>query len=112
MIDDLSNDYSCDFVTMVSYRICIHLGVSNITECFQTPEGNGENIYINNTNTNTSLDVNGTVNKIENGTVVSVFCPTEKSICDDTNDNLVKGIMLFNIGICRFLCSNIIATLC
>ena len=101
MIGNLSNDYGCYFVGVVYYTICIHLGVSNITECFQTPDGNGKNIYIN----DKSLDVNGRVNKIENGTVVSIFCPG--SICGDS----MKDIMLFNIGIRRCLCLNTIIIL-
>jgi hypothetical protein len=102
LIDELSNDYGCDFVLGLNYRICIYSKVSNMTECFRNPCGN-DRIYTslcnnttpksNLTNNNISLEVNGA----ESGTIVSILCPG--IICNGGNP---RDILLFNIGI--FVC--------
>jgi hypothetical protein len=102
LIDELSNDYGCDFVLGLNYRICIYSKVSNMTECFRNPCGN-DRIYTslcnnttpksNLTNNNISLEVNGA----ESGTIVSILCPG--IICNGGNP---RDILLFNVGI--FVC--------
>ena len=94
IINDLSNSYyGCAFNSVtVNYKICIHLGVSNTTNCYQDPCGDRQ-IYTTRCNgttqTKVSLDVDeGT----ENGTVISIFCPVNG-----------KETLLFNIGICKFI---------
>ena len=79
-----------------------------MTECFRNPCGN-DRIYTslcnnttpksNLTNNNISLEVNGA----ESGTIVSILCPG--IICNGGNP---RDILLFNIGICKFMLKIII----
>ena len=97
LIEDLSNDYGCDFGgPVVDYKICIHSGESN--DCFVTPCGNGH-IYTSLCSDSPHSDgrVSLEVNSAKNGTVVSIFCP--RTDCKGVFSN----VMLFNIGICKFL---------
>ncbi|CAI8018598.1 Pikachurin [Geodia barretti] len=102
LIDELSNDYGCDFVLGLNYRICIYSKVSNMTECFRNPCGN-DRIYTslcNNTTPKSNLtnnDISLEVNGAESGTIVSILCPG--IICNGGNP---RDILLFNVGI--FVC--------
>jgi hypothetical protein len=96
IIDDLSNDYGCDFGSQViEYKICIYSGDSN--DCFAHPCGNGQ-IFTSLCSGSTSSDgtVGLEVGEVENGTVVSIFCP--RIDCR----GLFSNVLLFNIGICKF----------
>ena len=96
IIDDLSNDYGCDFGgPVVDYKICIHTGESN--NCYATPCGNGK-IYTSlcSGSTTSNERVSLEVDEVENGTVVSIFCA--RTDCNGFHSN----VMLFNIGICKF----------
>ena len=83
------------------YTICVQLGESNTTECFQRPCGNnqivtslcGEDDYPQNGTISLEL-VNGT----ENGTIISFFCTD-----NDCSDNYSE-VMSHNIEICKKLC--------
>ena len=94
IINDLSNDYyGCAFDSVtVNYKICIHLGVSNTTNCYQDPCGDRQ-IYTTQCNGTTQTKVSLNVSEgAENGTVVSILCPVNG-----------KETLLFNIGICKFI---------
>ena len=96
IIDDLSNDYGCDFGSpVIEYSICIYSGDSN--DCFANPCGNGQ-IFTSLCSGSTSSDgtVGLEVGEVENGTVVSIFCPRK-----DCRDQF-SSVLLFNIGICKF----------
>jgi hypothetical protein len=93
IIDDLSNDYGCDFGSpVIEYSICIYSGDSN--DCFANPCGNGQ-IFTSLCSGSTSSDgaVSLEVGEVENGTVVSIFCP--RIDCRGHFSN----VLLFNIGI-------------
>ncbi|CAI8013367.1 hypothetical protein GBAR_LOCUS8490 [Geodia barretti] len=93
IIDDLSNDYGCDFGSpVIEYSICIYSGDSN--DCFANPCGNGQ-IFTSLCSGSTSSDgtVGLEVGEVENGTVVSIFC--QRTDCRGYFSN----VLLFNIGI-------------
>ena len=96
LIEDLSNDYGCDFGgPVVDYKICIHSGKSN--DCFNTPCGNGH-IYTSLCSDSPHSDgrVSLEVDAANNGTVVSIFCA--RTDCK----GFFSNVMLFNVGIRKF----------
>ena len=99
IIDDLSNEYGCDFDSpFIDYQICILSGTSN--DCFETPCGNGQ-IRTSLCNCSTTASKNERVglevNEVENGTIVSIFCPRRDC------RGIFSNVMIFNIGICELI---------
>ena len=70
--------------------VCVHLGVLNVTECFDNPYGNDQEVYISLWNSSSqSIGV-------DNGTIISIFCKKRDFWGNPSNT------MVFNIGICKF----------
>ena len=102
IIDDLSNEYGCDFGSpLIDYTICTHMGGS--TDCFASPCGNGK-IYTSfcNQSTATEEKVSLQVSGVDINTTVSIFC-----LDTDCHTNRTRS-MLFNINvICKLINSTI-----
>jgi hypothetical protein len=90
IIDDLSNDYDCDFGSpVIDYKICIRS-----QGCFATPCGNGQ-IFTSfcNQSYSSGQRIGLEVSRVERDTIVSIFC--SRIDCR----GLFSNVMLFNIGI-------------
>ncbi|CAI8013370.1 hypothetical protein GBAR_LOCUS8491 [Geodia barretti] len=90
IIDDLSNDYGCDFGSpVIDYKICIRS-----QGCFATPCGNDQ-IFTSFCNQSypSGQRIGLEVSRVERDTVVCIFC--SRIDCR----GLFSNVMLFNIGI-------------